>query len=162
MKRAIKFPLVREVHGKGRTRVVRKVPSLVGLDGAALCAARMVHAAIVKRSSANEYAKNGKPRMAAWERNTMRGDALWARVFAGHITPEHARLMEVSRLSRERMAVVYRCNELLRRLEFLYKAQSTPGCTNERFRRIEGIREKIKARYNAITPYDYFLGRAAA
>lgn len=94
--RSIRFPLVNERTGARRGPRYRRMPDKIGLHGAALCAASMIRAAVVMRDGA---AREPGSSYGAYCRVSMRQKALWARVFAGQIRDDDARLAEAAEQS---------------------------------------------------------------
>jgi hypothetical protein len=91
---SIKFPLRKErVYKKGPWI---KMPVIAGLSGSAACAADMVGSAILRRTAASRYQRQGLLDFAKVERNQMRIAATWARVFARQV-PD-SRLDQIPRL----------------------------------------------------------------
>ncbi len=84
---SIRFPMTRERTGNRRGPRLRRIPDATGLHGAASCACRMLHSAILHRESRPSAWET--PERAAlflrYKRASMRNAALWARVFAGHL-----------------------------------------------------------------------------
>lgn len=95
---SICFPLVKEKTGYRKGPRYRLVPDKTGLHGARACAADMVGVAMLDRDH-----RTTSPAHARINRLHMRISALWARVFAGHIESDDARLLAAHAACRELM-----------------------------------------------------------
>lgn len=96
---SIRFPKVKERY-KGDRRRVRHTVDNAGLHGARFCACNMVRGALLYRDEAaslttTKFSYLSAERIAVRQRIArlgMRLDALWARVFAGHIDQSDPRI----------------------------------------------------------------------
>jgi hypothetical protein len=91
--------MTKERTGKRTGPRFRLVVDKTGLWGARACAAGMVNSAISYRRSAEGVTD---PRHRAFYRASMRTMALWARIFAGHIEQDDARIAEAQAESTRR------------------------------------------------------------
>lgn len=103
----IRFPMTRERTGRRTGPRFRRVVDCAGLNGAKLCAAKMLNLAMMYRDEvpASWVPADHRPLQLRIARLGMRVQALWARVFAGQIDQHDPRLDvandERSRLVRE-------------------------------------------------------------
>lgn len=152
------------------------MPDKAGLSGARACAAGMVAAAIHRRDSALAHAREAArlaelgdergarvERVAAeLERQTMRGHALWARVFADHIDDQDARLQELSRRSHEILSRSFRASNLSERWRRVQLMKFTPRLTEATRARIHRVMHRIAVKHDALNPYGRTLAHFTA
>lgn len=168
---SIRFPLVKERTGNKRGPRFRLVPDKSGLFGARACAAGMVAAAIHRRDSARKHVQEAarfaemgdlrKARIerlsAERERNTMRRHALWARVWAGHIEDNDARLQKLSQESMDTLTRSFRSDIFRARWMRVQLMKITPRLTDAARARIERVMHRIALQHDALNPYGYTL-----
>lgn len=163
----IRFPLKKD----RKTRAM--VPATEGLSGAAGCAARMIHSAVLCRIAAAKKAdaadlltRLGDHRganiariEAARKRRSMRSDALWARVFAHHINDDDPRLRAISTAVNADLRASFRASIWSDRWLKVHAQKFTAGITAGRLARIDALLDRIAAHHDALTPWGHTLRR---